>query len=377
MNYQNESKKFNYQNGGKPFDKYQFDTKDEFTIWYNSQHKSSLQLLIEQLIEFPIGSSRPLNDGPFNVLVGCTNSDNNDYSRFINSNFYSLFIDSGISIPFEGSRQYDMYTILYEDLIDQLRNIPQNIVLNIHFDTEVSYFCPADQYFKIASHLLVPGGKIVFNYGINHSGINFHIYNKSTNSFRSMSHSINLSIKELQDRYNVIIDTDKKEIIFDRMSYIRNNIDPQYNLSILYRNENDQLVRFKNIFGYKYIDYLRETYPEFNFEKKIYTFKNYTYPVPIRILEDNGKILIFNTEVEFIFNEIMSYEERLEYIETKIITDDLINQLSSRIFRNQELKTKFCNLLNIYEYEISEDIIKMFIDSILLVKYKYIEAIKH
>ena len=122
------NKYYNYQIGGKPFDKYQFDTEAEFASWYDSKNKPSLQLLRDQLSKFQIGSLTPLNDGPFNILVGCTNSDDNDYFRFKDSEFYSLFIDSRLDVQFEGKKQYYMYTINYEQLIAQKKYIPQNIL---------------------------------------------------------------------------------------------------------------------------------------------------------------------------------------------------------------------------------------------------------
>ena len=376
LKYKNKYISLKSQIGGKIFWRYIKLTEEDFVTLYekdtnhNDKHYS-LKFLLTQQSSIPIN----LNAEPFNVLVGCTNSVDNDYYRFKNSNFYSLYIDSNHDTGFDSIKQYHMYTILYDDLIDQIKNIPQNIVLNIHFDTGVSYSCPGDEYLKIASHILVPGGKLIFNYGMQHAA-NIYFYDHINNKF-----SNNIKKEDLEQMYNIQINIDSNTII---NYYNKNKLDPQFNVEIIYIYGNR---RFINEFECNYIDYLREKYPKFTFEEKTYTFRNYTYPVPIRKLIDNDKINTYYEKINFIFNEIMNKEERLNYIKSPVISPELVHKLKIRILEEEEEKLqKFYDIFNILSFDrISKDkilkndtvdTIRYNINLTLMPKFKYIEATK-
>ena len=242
LKYKIKYLKLKNQFGGKPFDKNNFLTIDEFIHWYNGQKynsqeynsqeyndeniklNNSFQILRDQIIHFPIGSINGVNETPLNILVGCTNSNNNDYSRFKNSDFYSLFIDLSIDEELEPIKQYNMYTIFFEDLITELDTIAPNIVSNIHFEMFVSYFCSTEKYLKIANHLLIKGGKFIFNYGMQHFSIRLEYL--GNNNYIGGDNKI-VSLDELENKFNIIIDNTNKQIIYTNKYFINNFLDPQ------------------------------------------------------------------------------------------------------------------------------------------------------
>ena len=374
---------------------------DKFIQWYIKQEinkKSSLDILYS-LYKYPqLELGLKIYNNPRNILVGCTNKDINDYLRFKDNNYYSLYVNSSNELTFDSGRQYYMYTINKEQLFEihdslkykgttsryKLEFLPQNMIDNIHFDLYTSYFCSSTEYFKLATHLLKNNGIMSFNLYGAHDSILYN-YNESTNTFRKgilykESDPI-FSLDDLQHEFNVIIDPNKKEIRLNRLAYRRcvngnaNTLSPQPFLGILY---DDHINKKRNYFNFipnhdEYIDYLRTKYTiDFTFEKLMYTFKNYTYPVPIRIDNRNRISLYDEPEAIIIFNTIMSSHERQAYLKDKIISEELIDILAERILQNPEYSTHF--LEENTSKTLTKESITIKINSILSKPQYYINA---
>jgi len=365
--------------------------RNNFVNWYRDEKRkfnNSFQILCENFLNFPpLEHKANVNEIPINILVGCTNRNTFDYERFSSGNFYALFIDSKDDDTYEpvDERQYDMYTIYIEDVYsvrNQLHKIPPNIILNIHFDISVSYFCSAETYFKVADYLLVSGGKMIFNYGIQH-GTNKYSYLSEGIFTRVTNPKEIVSATELEKIYNVIIDIDSKQILYGRDHYINNALDPQNQLSIVFININGKEEQFTKTLLYDYIDYLRETYQNFSFTNKTYTLQDYSYPVPMKaiIKNDMKLIMINNNKAEFILNTIMNVEDRLQYLETRTIPVKTIHKIIDKILSTEIILTNFIKLFNdeivhiIYE-NLTRDKIELIVVSLLNYPYKYIEATK-
>ena len=329
----------------------------KFIDWYNTQQQSKSSVDILQILyKFHQFDDLKIFSIPRNILVGCSNKDDNDYFRFKDNNFYSLYINSSNEFAFDSVRQYYMYTIYKEQLLEQinnenykgnkikykLENLPPNTIDNIHFDLYTSYLCNSQEYFRIASHLLKPYGIMSFNLYGNTSGA-IYTYNQTTKIFKSnfgRESDPEVSLQELQDRYKVIIDVEKNEIRLAKSAYLSNMLSPQSYLTI---NNSVKGSRFEFISNYdEYIEYLRTIYNgKFTFEKVMYTLKNYTYPVPIRIDNTNQILLYDESKSLIIFNIIMTSDERQGYLKDKIISEDLINELAERILENAEYLQHF------------------------------------
>ena len=85
---------------------------------------------------------------------------------------------------------------------------------------------------------------------------------------------------------------------------------------------------------------------DFNFEIKEYTYKNYTYPFEIRLklvksndteqpeIDPNEKFIEIYEDIDLIFNQIMTREERHIYIHERIITDEFMTILEENNIKN-------------------------------------------
>ena len=104
---------------------------------------------------------------------------------------------------------------------------------------------------------------------------------------------------------------------------------------------------------------------DFNFEIKEYTYKNYTYPFEIRLklvksidteqpkqsvgstiletqnvsnivpeIDPNEKFIEIYEDIDLIFNQIMTRDERYKYIHERIITDEFMATLEERLSKN-------------------------------------------
>jgi hypothetical protein len=373
--------------GGMPLKDilYRF-TLSEFVEWYQSeiQNKNEYQILLELLNQIQIPSDWDIK--PFNILVGATNSYDNDYFRFNDSNIYSLYIDTEVSK--EPDRQYKMYTVNFNDISPNILSFPENSVNQIHFDTQVSYFCPII-YLHFAEHVLIKGGKIIFD--LAQHGNNTYMY--AGNMFRHHN-GIN-SKDELESKYNVTIDMDRRTILprINQLGvYGNGNIDPQLFLKIV-EYVDGKFIPFNKDPYRGYLQYCSEKYQLLRFEEKTYTFSNYTYPVPIRTINENFEINLFDETIDFIGNKVMSPDERRNYINNKIITDDLTSNIIRRITENNNMKlefythtSEFTEILNTIgidttqiideQIAVSNDIIGKFIKDELNKPFKFIEGTK-
>lgn len=187
-----------------------------FNIWYNSKQTNTFEILLE------LFKNDKIKEDDINILVGCTSSDNNDYLRFKDSDFYNLYIDNDIT-NVESEKQYYMYTINYSDL--NYINLEKGIVNNIHFDTQVSYFSPRD-YLQISEHLLKPGGKIIFNINQQHGG-NIIYKNNLTDELKNQL--------EIDYGININLQNNKIEINYDNF-FDKSLLDPQYHFFIIDNN---------------------------------------------------------------------------------------------------------------------------------------------
>jgi hypothetical protein len=137
-----------------------------------------------------------------------------------------------------------------------------------------------------------------------------------------------------------------------------------------------------------------QEYPTLRFEEKTYSFSNYTYPVPIRIINSDLHIKSFNDTFDFIFNELMTLDERNLYIKEKTLTIEQIQKFITRLLEDDKLKLKFYKHTNNFkkilierdinitelvddQKAMSDDIIRQFIIRELYEqKFEYIEATK-
>jgi hypothetical protein len=175
------------------------------------------------------------------------------------------------------------------------------------------------------------------------------------------------------------------------LKYGSNTLAPQITVYVIDTQTNKQ-------FGFdpyiNYIDYCAKKYPRLQFEEKTYSFSNYTYPVPIRLINTDLHIRSFNDTFDFIFNQIMTFDERNIYIREKTLTIEQIQKFITRLIEDDKLKLTFYNHRNDFKEKLieiginttelvdeqkstSDDIIRHFIiEELYEKKYQYIEAIK-
>jgi len=345
----------------------------------DGENKNSFQILLDLFHEVDIETNEP-----YNILVGVNCMNDNDYLRFKDSSTYSLYIDNTKLIR-DPERQYFMYTIDYDDISENFTQMLPNSVQQIHFDTGVSYFAPI-KYLELAEHLLIPGGKIVWDL-LQHSG---SVIFYKDGKFKK-NPSLNFSDEEITNIFSesrVVINTETKTIFPGLRFFENNTICPQIRLSILDMQGRD-FTRFKNYPYYGFLEFCSNKYTSLRFEQKTYSFSDYTYPVPIRIINPDLQILTFNNFVDLIVNSVMNLIERTDYIKNKKISIEKIIQLANRIKRSVELQRLILekniipeNILSIckdtenpigYNLEI---ILENFLSTKFTEEFEYIEAIK-
>lgn len=325
---------------------YRYDFND-FVRWYNMKTNpeqqnpmNSFQVLVdlfnERTQDEVISVEKP------SILVGATNNNDNDYMRFRNSPTYSIFIDNELK-QFNAEKQYNMYTIDYDSMINEQAGqelytmLPPESIANIHFDTGVAYFCSL-KYLEIASYLLVQGGKIVWNLEQHRS----NLYRYSNNKFISFTDNSYITKERLEEQFDVNIDTDNKILTIKPEGFVTRGLSPQADIGILYMNmsmsSGDNIVRFKLLISDDFVNFCEIHYPQLSFEKKMYSFANYTYPVPIRITnEQNLNVNVFANVINFVVNDVMNLEERRNWINTGRMSVEKIIQLSNRIYTMKNL----------------------------------------
>ena len=124
------------------------------------------------------------------------------------------------------------------------------------------------------------------------------------------------------------------------------------------------------------MDYLRKNYINLSFEEKTYSFQNYSYPVPIRYLEDNFFIDVYDEVINFIVNIVMNLEERKDYIRLKILTSGKIGELIARVLFDKELERNFLDIHQVKKNGVNKDKIQDYIYERFYYESKFIEATK-
>ena len=136
------------------------------------------------------------HDNESNLLIGATNSNDNDYARFKNSK-YSIFIDTSDYIP---EREHEMYCIKLSDF-KGFGIYP--VFNNIHFDVGVSYFCYIHQYINLTFNLK-KNCSMVFEL-VNHQNIN--IYLISDGRYINIFTRNSINERQFIEEYNIIYES--------------------------------------------------------------------------------------------------------------------------------------------------------------------------
>lgn len=172
--------------------------------------------------------------------------------------------------------------------------------------------------------------------------------------------------------HNVVIDVEY-QLITPRITdgiYGSGDISPQIGVNIIDSYNNQP---FKEYPYEGYIDYCSKRYRTLRFEEKTYSFLNYTYPVPIKTINQAFHIDSYNSIFNFIVNNVMTRYERIDYIKNKQLSEKTIYILVDRVLSNIRLFNDFCAKTTInrnYPY------IDSYIINIIEGTHTYIEATK-
>jgi hypothetical protein len=288
-----------------------FPKKSDFNSFIKSKHSlNSYEILMEI---FKLDSS--IKDKDINILVGADNNWDSDYERFNNSKIYSIYISNG---SYEPIRQYEMYTILYKDII--LDNFPKNIISNIHFDMYVSYFVSGKEYFNIANHILKPGGKFIFEYGIQHSSTPLVFKDGKYCDYNG--NDAKTFLKEQN------FDFENSRFIINRKFYANNKLDPQKQVKTYLDFTDNKRKQFEYVEELSYLEYCRNEYKEFDIETKKFNLGDFReYPCPINSNDELFKFL--------------TIEQKDKYIENKFISCDVWKDLSESTTDNLNATKKY------------------------------------
>ena len=369
--------------------------KMEFNEYYKlktSQHKNSFDIFLELHIM--------MHDEPINIMVGTSNKYENDYYRFNKNTYYSLHVNSNQHDLLPES-QYEMFTINYEDVSSNFNKMERCSVNEIHFDTCVSYFAPIE-YLKIAEHVLIPGGKIVWDLADHCSSAIF--YSSKHDEYYDSRNNLMMTRDKVDgilcERYIMLTLDEKGEMILIPKNdhyYEINKINPQMVWTIVDRDLNYKQIKKERCLGF--VDYCSKTYPEFYFEQKKYTHYDVSYPSPIRIVkisqdcdDFDGEFIInvYRTSINFIANYVMNFKERQQYVSTKKISIEKLIQLNDRIYVCADIKNKMLEhhiipymMLqtcmtdeNTYDYETLKMISMEYFHNEFNAPNEYIEAVK-
>ncbi len=315
--------------GGLPINRI-FSTELDFVDNYNLLPGNSFDKL-----SFFIGS-RDLEQ-PLNLLVGVDNRNENDYKRFKDSEYYSLYIssktmDEGELDPI---RQYYMYNIYYEDFYDKIDSFPERMIDNIHFDYYTSYFTPANTYFALMDRCLKIGGKFIFILEGQHSLMMARLVENKV-IFQSDREIRCDDFPEISFNHNTheIYVPDEKATAF----FSDNALSPQFSFNVMsWINGRMQTYKIKySTINQQYLIYLRERFQNYKVELKSYNFIDYSYPSGIRYVD--SRFIDLNPDMNYLFNTVMNPEEKTRYLETKKLSQDEINTLLTRIRSSEEHK---------------------------------------
>jgi hypothetical protein len=344
---------------------YHFD-KDDFVRWYTYKkddlNENAYEIYKDLLLYRTNLLSYGVTESQLSILVGATNM-YHDYDRFKDSNVYDLYICEEDSTNIE--RQYDMYTIGYQNIFSNMGLYLVGRVSRIHFDISTAYFCPIE-YLTLAEKILMYRGTIVFD--LEQHGGPVYFFDRELNIFNPGRKTK----EEIENEYNVVIDVDQK-VVTSRITdgiYGNGYIAPQ--IIGIFESTTNKPFRKEPYRGY--IEYCREKYPRLRFEPKIYSFLNYTYPVPIKTINQELHIDSYNNIFNFIANNVMTRDERIDYITYKSLSVDKMNELINKVIYSTQLFNDFCTACSLSNRSIYyiKDII---IDEITL-NHNYIEGTK-
>jgi hypothetical protein len=344
---------------------------NRFNIIYKRYMNSNLNSYIDNKTTFEAfiniyHDSYMHTSDPYDMLIGAKNTDKNDYNRFGFGSDYTLFVDvfniqtnnihpkyrekyifqqqKNITMSIDPEKQYNMYTIFYEDMIkNNIYKIMNETIQNIHFDTGVSYFA-SNGYLEIAEHMLVVGGKITWDLMQHMSYISLVYNDDDENNFRNRTNGMRYNIDEVQiliGNNNVEIDMDNKTIIKkSNLLFENNKMCPQTYVTIY--DEKNNNIPFKNNIYHDFIFHCNEKYKSLSFELKIYTYSDFNYPVPIRKIYINEnrqdyRIDVYNRAVNFMVNKIMTFEEKELYTTSKKLSNNEIMRLNNKIHEPENI----------------------------------------
>ena len=327
LKYLKYKKKYKQMKGGSPFISLQEVIIEKLQILNSCQLYNSL------LIAY---------DNELNLLIGATNSDNNDYARFKNSK-YSLFIDTEDYIL---EREHEMYCLK----LSNFKGFGTYPIFNsIHFDSGVSSFCYIDQYINLIYNLK-RNSSMVFEL-VNRQNIN--IYLISDDRYINVITRNSINEEQFIEKYNIFNINHINKIIqinYDPIKYPKlsgeyslrvtaNNI--QYKVDELYFF-NSYSTWFSNRQGFRAI-------------VKSYTYMNYTYPVDIRqnITESNNLVETWYDEINDVCNNLMNKREKDRYLSVKNLTDNHIKYLLDKKINppyTEDEKTRIKKIFNTVHY---------------------------
>jgi hypothetical protein len=323
--------------GGLPINRI-FSTELDFVDNYNLLPGNSFDKLHFFL------ETRDLEQ-PLNLLVGVDNRNENDYKRFKDSEYYSLYIssksmDEGELDPI---RQYYMYNIYYEDFYDKIDSFPERMIDNIHFDYYTSYFTPANTYFALMDRCLKIGGKFIFilegqhSYGVARlvdNEVIFHNERKiRCNDFPEISFD--------HIKHEIYVSDEKATAFFSE-----NALSPQFSFTVMtWIDGRMQTYKLNySTINRQYLRYLRERFPNYIVELKSYNFTDMSYPSGIKYVD--GRFIDLNPDLNYLFNTVMNPEEKSRYLETKKLTEAELTTLLDRIRSSEEHRTELFRLTN-------------------------------
>jgi hypothetical protein len=321
LKYLKYKKKYKQMKGGSPFINLQEVIIEKLQIL------NSYQLYNSLLIAY---------DNELNLLIGATNSDNNDYARFKNSK-YSLFIDTADYIL---EREHKMYCLKLSDF----KGFHNYILFNsIHFDLGVSYFCYIDQYINLIYNLK-RNSSMVFEL-VNQRNLN--IYMISGDKYINIITSNSINEEQFIEKYNIYNINHVTKIIqinYDPIKYPK--LSGEYSLSVR-KYKVDELYFFNS-----YATWFSNRHPgEFRAIVKSYTYMNYTYPVDIRqnITESNNLVETWYDEVNDVCNNLMNKREKDRYLSVKNLTDSHIKYLLDRKTNPSYTEDEKTDIKNIFK----------------------------
>ncbi len=364
---QSTNNKYKQQFGGGPLS---FISREDFNKRFLSKEPSGMLYLMEFIALYKSIEPKP----ELNILIGAANVNDYDFNRFKNSN-YLLFIDNFLisnNKELYKERLYDMFTISNLGENDttwlnyaQISNRLKNMVDTICTDINTAYFLDAAKHFALALKALKIGGKFIF-YHVEHyrhpcmlNGSKFKMGNTGEYvtdeliSLLTIDHQ-NKTVKVLGDE-NILT-------LFNK--YTTNILACEFPIHII----NEGKYYEHNLYE-AYHRYLVLSFPKFDVNLHTFNFMNFTYPVPI---PNETTELEF---VRFIINYVMTDAERTDYLTTKTLTNEKLEELISRVINTQVLIDKLKSKITDFVFDIT--IFRSNVISEFTQNFNYYELIKN